>query len=187
MTNLEKFAQIKAEAQRLEDGLLAKFMADKVAPIALWRHGGNAGVDKWDVTSVRCSHDFICFYGKKMSNEHLERMNAKLERIRARQEADPMMVFVHIKRGDTSAGVPWARLVDGSYGYYATREEAEAVNRKWHEEHDPRPDHFACNYCGKQTPNSQKVCARIFVNRGIQNREFCSSQCATHDQFASEG
>lgn len=187
MTNLQKFKLLEDEAQRLEADLLAKFMIGKTAPTSLWRNACNAGVEKWAVTEIRCQHEIIKTWSKRPSNDELARARAELARLQAMTEADPMKTFVHIKRDNASTGVPWARLLDGSYGYSMTREEAEAINSKWHEDHDPRPDHFACNYCRKQTPNSQKVCARIYVNHGWQDREFCSGQCATYDQFASEG
>jgi hypothetical protein len=187
MTNLQKFKLLEDEAQRLEADLLAKFMAGNAEPTSLWRNACNAGVEEWAVTEIRCCHEIIKTWSKRPSNDDLARAGAELARLRTRAYADPMKVCVHIKRGDTSGGTPWPRVLDGSYGYHMTREDAEAANRKWHEEHDPRPDHFACNYCRKQAPNSQKVCARIYVNRGWQDREFCSGQCATYDQFASEG
>ena len=197
MTNLEKFKLLEAEAAQLEaaqlegalleGALLERFMVGRPYPVALWSNAANAGVKQWDVTGIDCDHHIVRNWDKRVSNEKVEQARDAVAKLHQLTMADPMKVYIRIRCGDTSAAVPWARLEDGSYGYYATKEAAEEANRLWHQGHDPRPDHFPCDYCRKQTPNSQMVCRRIYVNRGWQDRRFCSADCASYDQFASEG
>lgn len=78
-------------------------------------------------------------------------------------------------------------LVDRSYGYYDLKEEAEVFSKKWHAEHDPRPGHQACDYCGKQVADTAIHRATIWRNHAQEQRKFCNPSCAAYDQMASEG
>jgi hypothetical protein len=189
MKNIDILKRLEAESNAIEDALLAKFLEGKTVPMSLWENACNAGVREWLVTQIRSDHGRVTAHPwiKRPSNEDIAKARSAVDRLKLIGAADPMKVYIHVKRDSASSGVPWARMEDGKYGYHRTRELAEEANRQWHEDHDPRPGHFECNYCRKQTPNEKMVRRNIFVNRGVQSRCFCSDQCATHDQFASEG
>lgn len=186
MTNREICRQIVAQIEQHETRLLYEFLVGKTAPISVFSNSGNAGVVEWTVTGLTLT--LVNRYAPdRPTNADVARLRGALATALAFTVADPMNICIHSQKDKTSKGTPWQRLFDHSYGDFESRELAVAANKKWHEDHDPRPDHFACAYCGKQTPNIQKVTRTIYVNRGQQIRDFCSGQCATHDQFASEG
>jgi len=189
MTNAQKYVAILAEAEAIQAKQLADYLMDKAVPKELYANSGNAGVVTWTVTSV--SVIGVLFPEKKPRNERVSHAEVKLAALKAASVMDPMHVILHLREANpdrkVTTGVPWARLNDRSYGYYPDRAEAEAANKLWHEEHDPRPGHFMCDYCHKQFPEAQKFRATIWRNGGQEVRAFCGNTHASYDQFASEG
>lgn len=188
MKNSQKLAEIVSAANEIQRETLMRFLEGKTIPRVLYSNDCNAGIKAWDVTSVDLIH--VVHSQSRPSNKDVQSAQERLDKLKCDPvDADSMNVIIHlcIESERTSTGVPWARLEDKSYGYFVSESDAIEANRKWHEEHDHRLGHFACDYCRKQTPDTQRIVASIWRNGGRENRQFCSSEHASFDQFASEG
>ncbi len=183
MKNKDKWKLLADEIKTHEQRLLAAFLLGKQRPTVLWV---GVTLQEWTVTDVYSSQESV-WDEPQPTNMQLTRLQEKRDRIAALTEADPMKVFISLKNNTATTGLPWARLADHSYGYYDVKEEAEVFSKKWHADHDPRPGHQPCDYCGKQVADASIFRATIWRNGGQEQRKFCNGTCASHDQMASEG
>jgi hypothetical protein len=100
-------------------------------------------------------------------------------------------LFIHILRKEKKGVTSWAVKFDDqnekwSFDRKTMAEKGEQIKKS----REIKEGQFRCQYCGKTADEKNKVRSRI-ISRMYSGYgkyfDYCSSICATHDQFAHEG
>lgn len=75
--------------------------------------------------------------------------------------------------------------------YSFNKDDLESLSKELTEKYAPIPGYGHCRYCSRVVPNEELIERTIYsiatYGPGGRNFKYCSSKCATYDQYAHEG
>lgn len=200
MNNIEKYKQYEEIIDEIGRNFCESFfpggLPDKIYRIGTnfqkYEYGLFVEEAKIESISYHFKNEFRKpYFHKRPSKEQVEQIKALSERLSI-DDLEKSNVCLHVKSGNSGWGVKLNELDEKKSSFdrndmtviLAERIEFYKANYLVGE------NQFACAYCRKATDNDKKV-TRDIISRQYSNFrksfDYCSTECASHDQMAHEG
>jgi hypothetical protein len=201
MTNLYKFESLKDFMQQRIDSYILSL--DLNIPDKMYRIS-HRKIESVECTGVRYFDKILLGipeYNKRPSTKAVEKIREVHDKFMS-EEMDINMVRIGFKSSGGSFSTSWSDSIDEyNTGNYSTdlpalKVELEDQIEEYNKVYIAKDGQFNCGYCRKAIDNSGKVTSKlIYQSRDNWGKAFvktemvdyCSGQCAHHNQCAHEG
>lgn len=200
MSNLEKYRMYERTIDQITNSFCESLFPDGY-PARLYDLGMNFNLHKYGSYIREAEVDVVDYrLTGKLTKPYFNKRPSKdnVERIKDIAESMPNMdllvenVLIHVREGHGFWARPYTDLAMGTCSLDRTSMEPKllAATERYISTYLVGDGQFACAYCRKATDVSNKIVGTIISRQYTNFRkqfDYCSNECATHDQCAHEG